>query len=316
MRRYLLLCAFLAISAAAFAAELKQPAVQAFNQYVQSAEQRMQKQAAEGKFLWPDTLDAQKRTIIYNRAHNGEVVTQEIPAPSAPDSLLHDWVAITFVPNVTLQQVAAFLNDYEAHDKYYQPDITRNKVLSHSGSERKISLRMTQKKLVTTTLDVNMDVHAGPIQNNRVFTREISTRIAEVENAGEKDEHQKTPGNDHGYLWRLNSYWWAEQKDGGVYVQSEAITLTTKPGFATGWIVTRFLNSASRDVLTNMLTNLRKGIPDYIRTTHAGSPVISLPLPAPQHQTAFAARVAVLPPEYVRRLRVPSSLLRPSPCRG
>ena len=33
-------------------------------------------------------------------------------------------------------------------------------------------------------------------------------------------------GADHGFLWRLNSYWRYQQRDGGVLVELESLTLS------------------------------------------------------------------------------------------
>ena len=67
-------------------------------------------------------------------------------------------------------------------------------------------------------------VHAGwQLTGNE---QSYSTRIAEVENAGKSNERELPVGNDHGYIWRLYSYWRIEEKDSGVYVQGESIGLS------------------------------------------------------------------------------------------
>ena len=33
-------------------------------------------------------------------------------------------------------------------------------------------------------------------------------------------------GDDHGYMWKLNSYWRYKQVDGGVLVEIESLTLS------------------------------------------------------------------------------------------
>jgi hypothetical protein len=37
-----------------------------------------------------------------------------------------------------------------------------------------------------------------------------------VDDPAEPDEREREPGHDHGFLWRLNSYWRFEERDGGV----------------------------------------------------------------------------------------------------
>jgi len=36
-------------------------------------------------------------------------------------------------------------------------------------------------------------------------------------------------GDGHGYLWRLYTYWHFAEREGGVYIQCEAISLTRHP---------------------------------------------------------------------------------------
>jgi len=40
-----------------------------------------------------------------------------------------------------------------------------------------------------------------------MYSRSYSTRIAEVEDAGTPEERERQVGDDHGYLWRLYTYW-------------------------------------------------------------------------------------------------------------
>jgi hypothetical protein len=48
-----------------------------------------------------------------------------------------------------------------------------------------------------------------------------STSVREVQN----------PGKDHGFMWRVNSYWRFHEGDGGTYVECEVVSLSrTVPG--------------------------------------------------------------------------------------
>jgi hypothetical protein len=88
----------------------------------------------------------------------------------------------------------------------------------------------------------------------------VSTRIAEVENLGEKNESEMPVGNDSGFMWRLNSYWRFEQRDGGTYVQLEAISLTRDIPAGLSWLVAPFVNSIPRESLEFTLQRTREGL--------------------------------------------------------
>jgi hypothetical protein len=68
------------------------------------------------------------------------------------------------------------------------------------------------------------------------------------------------PGQDHGFLWRLNSYWRFEERDGGVYVECEAISLTRNVPLGLGWLVNPIIRSLPRESLANTLWATREAV--------------------------------------------------------
>jgi hypothetical protein len=85
-------------------------------------------------------------------------------------------------------------------------------------------------------------------------------RVAEVENAGKSDEREKTPGDDGGYLWRMETWWRMEERDGGVYVQSEVVSLTRDIPAVLSWLVSPFVTSIPKETLTATLVATRKAV--------------------------------------------------------
>ena len=61
--------------------------------------------------------------------------------------------------------------------------------------------------------------------------------IAEVEEAGTAGERVLQPDTGYGFLWRLYSYWRFQEKDGDVYVECRAISLTRDIQIGLGWII-------------------------------------------------------------------------------
>jgi hypothetical protein len=89
------------------------------------------------------------------------------------------------------------------------------------------------------------------------YSQSRSTRIAEVDNPGDVEERGMLPGQDHGFLWRLNSYWRFEQRDGGVYVECEGISLTRTVPVGLGWLVNPIVRTLPRESLEKSLRTLR-----------------------------------------------------------
>jgi hypothetical protein len=103
--------------------------------------------------------------------------------------------------------------------------------------------------VVTVVLDSEYDVHYFHLDAARAGSRSYSTRIAEVENQGKSDEREKPVGDDNGFLWRLNSYWRFWERDGGVYIQLEAISLTRDIPAGLGWLIQPFITSIPEESL-------------------------------------------------------------------
>ena len=74
-----------------------------------------------------------------------------------------------------------------------------------------------------------------PVDATHCRSRSVSTRIAEVEDAGLPNEREKPVGHDGGFLWRIDSYWRFEEQDGGAYVEAESISLTRDIPTGLGW---------------------------------------------------------------------------------
>ena len=80
-----------------------------------------------------------------------------------------------------------------------------------------------------------------------------------MEDSGTPKEHELPVGKDRGLLWRSKSYWRAEEKGGGVYVQCETLTLTRDIPAGMKAVVEPFVNSMPKEFLETMMKNVRKG---------------------------------------------------------
>jgi len=81
-----------------------------------------------------------------------------------------------------------------------------------------------------------------------------------VENAGKSDERENPPGADGGFLWRMETWWRMEERDGGVYVQSEVVSLTRDIPTGLGWLIGPFVTSIPKETLTFTLEATRRAV--------------------------------------------------------
>jgi len=186
-----------------------------------------------------------------------------------PDGMIHHWIGTVFIPGATLAQTLALEEDYDHHQEYFRPDVMRSKILRHEGNDYAIDLRLYKKKVITTILDTEHDVHYALVDATHAWSRSRTTRIQEVDNAGEPNERLEPEGRDRGLLWRMNTYWRFEEKDGGTYVECQSVSLTREIPTGFGWMIGPYVNSVPRESLTFTLATTRAAVLQRITTQAA-----------------------------------------------
>ncbi len=240
------------------AAELKPETLKAFDRYVRAAEEKIDARLHGRDFLWTDDSAVRLRAV---RA--GQVVTEPVVNKGdveVPDGLVHDWIGAVFVPGATLERTLAVVQDYD-HDKVtHRPEVIDSKLLGRDGNRFRIYLRLMKKKVLTVVLNTEHDVRYAPVEGKRCSSRSYSTRIAEVASPGKSSEHELPVGDDHGFLWRLYSYWRFEERDGGVYIECQAISLTRDVPTGLGWVIEPIIRQLPAESLANTLRSTRNAI--------------------------------------------------------
>jgi hypothetical protein len=246
---------------------LRSETVAAFDRYVRLTEERNEAELKRGSaLLWIDSLANAQRTEAYAALKRGEVQIQQLTTIEngkpvvCPGGMIHHWVGVVFIPGVKLEDVLAVLEDYDHQSTYYSPDVERSKIESRDGDHFRVFLRFRRHKVITVVLNTEHDVHYFHDAPGRAHSRSTAVRIAEVENPGKSDEREKQPGDDGGFLWRMETWWRMEERDGGVYVQSEAASLTRDIPTGLGWLVGPFVMSIPKETLVFTLDATRKAV--------------------------------------------------------
>jgi hypothetical protein len=249
------------------AVTLKPGTLAAFDTYVKLADARNDEELRRGtNLLWIDALSADERSRAYEVLQRGEVRMQRLETRangekiSCPGGMIHHWVGAVFVPGAKLPDVLAVLQDYDHHAQYYAPDVEQSKIESHDDDHFLVFLRFRRHKVITVVLNTRHDVRYFRDSATREHSRSSAVHIAEVENAGKPDEREKPPGEDGGYLWRMETWWRMEERDGGVYIQSEVASLTRDIPAGLGWLIGPFVTSIPKETLTFTLQATRKAV--------------------------------------------------------
>ncbi len=239
----------------------------AYDRYVQLTEARI---AAElrpgGAFLYLDSLPQADHAAAFAAVRAGQMRMDRLEtfengrSIPHPGGMIHHWVGVVFVPGATLEKTLRLIQDYDHDAEIYSPDVTRAKLLSHSGDDFRVYMRIYQKRVITVVLDTEHDIHYQRLDKSHAASRSISTRVQQIENPGTPQERALAEGQDDGFLWRINSYWRFLERDGGTYVQSESVSLTRDIPIGLGWLIGPFVESIPRELLRNTLESTRRGL--------------------------------------------------------
>jgi len=247
--------------------KLKAETQGAFERYVRLAEARNEGELKTGKdLLWVDAFPDEQRAEAYESLKRGEVKMKKLEIlendkPIAcPGGMIHHWTGVVFIPGAKVEDVLGVLEDYDRHSVYYAPDVERSKIESREGDHFRVFLRFRRHKVITVVLNTEHEVQYFHDAPGLAHSRSSAVRIAEVENAGKNDEREKTPGDDDGFMWRMETWWRMEERDGGVYVQSEVASLTRDIPTGLGWLIRPFVTDIPKETLTFTLQATRKAV--------------------------------------------------------
>jgi hypothetical protein len=134
------------------------------------------------------------------------------------------------------------------------------KIESRQGDRYRVYMRFRRKKIVTVVLNTEQDVLYYRDSATREHSRSSAVRIREVANPGTKEEKEKTPGEENGFLWQMETWWRMEERDGGVYVQNEAVTLTRDIPAGLGWLIGPFVTSIPKETLEFTMNATREAV--------------------------------------------------------
>jgi len=259
------------------AADLQQKTIAAFDRYVQLTERRLSE--SQEPFLYVEAQSAPQRQKTLESLRGGALVIEPLVTRDGKreidvdEGMIHHWVGTVFARGATLASAVALLQDYNRHKDIYKPNVADSRVLTRDGDHFTVRLRFFMKKGLTVVVNSDHDAQFKRVGAERASSAIRSTRIAEVEDPGTPKEHELPVGHDGGYLWRLNSYWRFLERDGGVYIQCESITLTRGIPTGFGWLVKPFVTSIPRETLTFTLETTRQAL------TKAADPKRNAPTP-------------------------------------
>jgi hypothetical protein len=248
------------------ATELRAATSEAFDVYVSLTEERMARDLRNGHFLLVDDLPEPSRQKAYAQLRQGQFYVRQLRTTddarpiAIPGGLTHHWAGVAFIPGATLDQTLDVLQDFNHYQDIFRPYVRHSRLIEVQNEQYHIYEQVMRQTIITVAFNTEFQIRYRLMDPTRFVSQSYSTRIAQVEDMGRPGEHELPPGDDHGYLWRLDSYWRVQEKDGGVYLQVEGVALSrTVPAYL-AWLVDPLLSSVPRGILSYILNTTRLAV--------------------------------------------------------
>jgi len=229
-------------------AEPTPTAIAAFNNYAHTVELRLAAQHRSPKILAPTPQDLR----------NGNLVIEQLTPTtiSLSGALLHHWRGTAFAPGAHAADFERLMRDFNSYPQHFAPEVLEAQILNQSGDHFQASMRIRQHHVITVVMDTTYDVDFTPIDAHHGYSISRSIHIAELDSTN----RPLSAADEHGFLWRLNTYWSYEERDGGLYLQIEAVSLSRSIPAGLGWAIRPYVDSIPRESLEFTLTSARNSL--------------------------------------------------------
>lgn len=212
--------------------------------------------AASGPLVWTGGSSE-----TWQRVQRGEIEITNRDARKVPQGLIHHWTGTLFVENATLDQAISVLNGYERYPQIYKPLFRRVDVLERNGETEKLNVVATQKAFgVIGAVETEEDLHRSMPNPNTLCIRADSVRVQEIADYGQPSEHVFPEAKRPGFVWRALIVERLEQKNGGVYIELQTVSLSRGIPVEFRWLVKPLTDELPRKMLLDMLTETKIAI--------------------------------------------------------
>ena len=232
----------------------------AFDTYSRAVEGRLDRQHSDpATFLTTGALPY---------LQTGKILLEDLAEPGtahAPDetnlgAAIHHWRGTAFVPGATATAFELLLRNLDAYPQNFAPQVLHAAVLTTHGDHLQTLIRVREHHGLTVVMDTAYNTDFGRLDATHGFCTSHSTRIAEIASPNSPAEHPLSPADEHGFLYRLDTYWSWEQRDGGLFLQIETVSLSRAIPTGLGWLLRPYVQSIPRDSLGFTLTAARKAL--------------------------------------------------------
>lgn len=166
-----------------------------------------------------------------------------------------------YSPPVNVNSLCTVIHDYDNYKHVYRPAVTSSSTVARTEENEEFLMTWHHRTLwLNAAIEPRYTAHDVMIDSRRRYNVADAIQVREIEGYGHAGQHLLPPDTGNGLIWPLHSIVRYEERDGGVYVELEAIALTRDIPPSIRWIVVPMVIHLSIDSLTATLEQTRAAV--------------------------------------------------------
>jgi hypothetical protein len=234
-------------------------ALQAFQNYVAQFERDVATPYVESGKMWMDGSSCCRTSSSFAA---GKPVVEPRENRDIAGGSVHHFSGVVYVQGGTIEKVARIMRDYPSYPKYFKPEVLKGIGVRHPDSTPTDEHYTSHISLIQSTLwigvayDCTYDTHYRLLDPHRWESVSSAASIREWLDPKDVSRGYYPEGEDHGFLWRTNTFWFVRERDGGVDVELDSMTLSRPIPTGFGWWGTK----RTRDAVDKMLRDMKAAV--------------------------------------------------------
>jgi hypothetical protein len=235
---------------------LEPATLQVFQNYVAQFERDVAAPYAQSGKMWIDG-DA------HNKAFSaGKTVLEPRENADIAGGSIHHYSGAIHVAGGTIADVRHIMQDYGNYPKYFRPDVARGRGSADADSTPAdehytsyISL-LQANFAITVSFDCVYSTHYRLLDQHHWESASSAVSIKEWRDAKDVSKGYYPEGDDHGFLWRTNTFWFVRENNGGIDVELDSMSLSRPIPTGFAWFGSR----RTRDAVDKMLRDMKAAV--------------------------------------------------------
>jgi hypothetical protein len=231
----------------------------AFEEYVARFERDVAAPYAQSGKMWIDSAGCCQRNGAFAA---GKPVVEPRENTDIDGGSIHHFSGAMHIAGGSIADVRHIMQDYVNYPRYFKPDVGKGSGTLEPDSTAADEHYTSHLSLIQSTLwiavsyDCVYDTHYRQLDAHRWESKSTAASIKEWRDAKDVSRGYYPEGDDHGFLWRTNTYWFVRENNGGVDVELDSMTLSRPVPTGFAWWGTK----RTKDAVDKMLRDMKAAV--------------------------------------------------------